>query len=68
MKDLDEIGGLPVIMKDLLDHGLLYGDCMTVTGKTIAENLELINLQQIHDADKKVPELSNFVVETSFNH
>ena len=55
-------------MKDLLDHGLLYGDCMTVTGKTIAENLELINLQQIHDADKKVPELSNFVVETSFNH
>jgi len=53
MKDLDEIGGLPVIMKDLLDHGLLYGDCMTVTGKTIAENLELINLQQIHDADTK---------------
>src|SRR5690349_23663398 len=39
MKDLHDIGGVPVIMKALLDGGYLHGDCMTVTGKTIAENL-----------------------------
>ena len=33
------IGGVPVVMKELLDAGLLHGDCMTVTGKTVAENL-----------------------------
>jgi dihydroxy-acid dehydratase len=40
MVDLDKIGGVPVIMKELLDAGLLHGDVMTVTGKTMAENLE----------------------------
>ncbi len=40
MKDVDHIGGIPVVMKTLLDAGLLHGDCLTVTGKTIAENLE----------------------------
>jgi len=39
MADLDAIGGLPVVMKELLDTGLLHGDCLTVTGKTVAENL-----------------------------
>ena len=39
MADLDRIGGLPIVMKELLDAGLLHGDCMTVTGKTMAENL-----------------------------
>jgi dihydroxy-acid dehydratase len=38
-KDLFEIGGVPVLMKALLDGGYLHGDCLTVTGKTIAENL-----------------------------
>jgi len=38
-KDLFEIGGVPVLMKALLEGGYLHGDCMTVTGKTIAENL-----------------------------
>ncbi len=38
-KDMFEIGGVPVLMRALLDGGLLDGDCMTVTGKTIAENL-----------------------------
>ncbi len=38
-KDLYEAGGVPVLMKALLDGGYLHGDCMTVTGKTIAENL-----------------------------
>jgi dihydroxy-acid dehydratase len=39
MSDLDRVGGVPVVMKELLDLGLLDGDCMTVTGKTHAENL-----------------------------
>jgi dihydroxy-acid dehydratase len=39
MTDLDRIGGVPVVMKELLDAGLLHGDCLTVTGKTVAENL-----------------------------
>ncbi|MDN6668139.1 MAG: dihydroxy-acid dehydratase, partial [Brevibacterium sp.] len=43
MNDVFKIGGVPVIMKALLDNGLLNGDCMTVTGKTVAENLEHIN-------------------------
>ena len=43
MKDIDHIGGIPVVMKTLLDAGLFNGDCMTVTGKTMAENLEELN-------------------------
>ena len=39
MSDVDRIGGVPVVMKALLDAGLLHGDCLTVTGKTLAENL-----------------------------
>jgi len=39
MSDLDRVGGVPVVMKHLLDHGLLHGDVMTVTGKTMADNL-----------------------------
>ncbi|MDX6210356.1 MAG: dihydroxy-acid dehydratase, partial [Frankiales bacterium] len=39
MTDIDGIGGIPVVMKALLDAGLLHGDCLTVTGKTVAENL-----------------------------
>jgi dihydroxy-acid dehydratase len=43
MFDVDRIGGVPVMMKALLDAGLLHGDCLTVTGKTMAENLAQIN-------------------------
>jgi dihydroxy-acid dehydratase len=39
MTDVDKIGGVPVVMRALLDAGLLHGDCMTVTGRTVAENL-----------------------------
>ena len=39
MSDLDRVGGVPVVMKELLDAGLLHGDAITVTGRTIAENL-----------------------------
>jgi dihydroxy-acid dehydratase len=38
-KDMGEAGGMPMLMRTLLDAGLLHGDCMTVTGKTLAENL-----------------------------
>ena len=39
MTDVDRVGGVPVVMKALLDAGLLHGDCLTVTGRTMAENL-----------------------------
>ncbi|WP_407334611.1 dihydroxy-acid dehydratase [Dietzia kunjamensis] len=39
MTDVDKIGGVPVVMRALLDAGLLHGDCLTVTGRTVAENL-----------------------------
>ncbi|MFZ1179632.1 MAG: dihydroxy-acid dehydratase [Mycobacterium sp.] len=42
MSDVDHIGGVPVVMKALLDAGLLHGDCLTVTGQTVAQNLAAI--------------------------
>jgi len=39
MADVDRVGGIPVVMKALLDAGLLHGDCLTVTGRTVAQNL-----------------------------
>jgi len=39
MTDIDRVGGVPVVMKALLDAGLLHGDCLTATGRTVAENL-----------------------------
>ncbi len=49
-KDMWEAGGMPMLMRALLDAGLLHGDCMTVTGKTIAENLKDIKF----NPDQKV--------------
>ena len=43
MNDVDRVGGVPVVMKALLDAGLIHGDALTVTGKTVAENLAGIN-------------------------
>ena len=43
MSDLDRVGGVPVVLKMLLDAGLLHGDCLTVTGRTMAENLAEMN-------------------------
>ncbi len=43
MTDIDRVGGVPVVMKMLLDEGLLNGDCITVTGGTVAENLASLN-------------------------
>jgi dihydroxy-acid dehydratase len=44
MNDVDKVGGIPVVMKALLDAGLMHGDVLTVTGKTMAENLADIDL------------------------
>lgn len=41
-KDMFEVGGIPLLMKTLLDGGFLHGDCMTVTGRTIAENMDYV--------------------------
>jgi dihydroxy-acid dehydratase len=46
MFDLDRVGGVAVVMKELLEAGLLHGDCMTVTGKTVAENLRDVTFPQ----------------------
>jgi dihydroxy-acid dehydratase len=43
MEDIHRVGGIPAVLKYLLNHGLLHGDCLTVTGKTLAENLIKIN-------------------------
>lgn len=55
-KDMGEAGGVPMLMKTLLDAGLLHGDCITVTGKTLRENLEGVvwrdDQQVIHPAAK----------------
>jgi dihydroxy-acid dehydratase len=55
-KDLFEAGGVPLLMKTLLDHGYLHGECMTVTGKSVAENLRTVawNPDQdvVHPANK----------------
>ena len=49
MRDVDRNGGIPGVMKRLLDAGLLHGDCMTVTGKTIAENLANVKTGEPND-------------------
>ncbi|HTJ58048.1 MAG TPA: dihydroxy-acid dehydratase [Devosiaceae bacterium] len=48
-KDLFEAGGIPLVMKALLDGGFLHGDCMTVTGKTVAENLAKVKWNDQQD-------------------
>jgi len=52
-KDLFEAGGVPLLMKSLLDHGYLHGDCVTVTGRTLADNLKAV--QWNPDQDVVVP-------------
>jgi dihydroxy-acid dehydratase len=55
-KDMFEAGGVPLLMRTLLDHGYLHGDCITVTGRTIAENLKRVKWNKdqdvVHPADK----------------
>jgi len=57
-KDMFEVGGIPLLMKTLLDNGHLHGDCLTVTGRTIAENLKSVKWNPHQDvvrpADKPI--------------
>ena len=55
MEELHKIGGVPSVMKYLLDKGFLHGDCITVTGKTIAENLEHVKLPDFSKQDVIYP-------------
>ncbi|MBG77591.1 MAG: dihydroxy-acid dehydratase [Alphaproteobacteria bacterium] len=48
-KDLFDVGGVGIVLKELLDNGYIHGDCITVTGKTIAENLEGVKLPEDQD-------------------
>ncbi|MDG1333782.1 MAG: dihydroxy-acid dehydratase [Crocinitomicaceae bacterium] len=55
MEDVHEIGGIPAVLKYLLEQGMLHGDCLTVTGKTLAENLENVqSLTEGQDVIKSV--------------
>ena len=55
-KDMFEAGGVPLLMRTLLDHGYLHGECLTVTGRTVAENLKRVKWNKdqdvVHPADK----------------
>jgi dihydroxy-acid dehydratase len=67
MAELIEIGGIQPLMKTLLDKGLLHGDCLTVTGKTLAENLADVKpypegQDMIHDLDHPIKKDSHLVV------
>ena len=53
-KDMCEAGGVPLLMKTLLDGGYLHGDCLTVTGRTIAENLEDVKCESDQDVVRPV--------------
>ncbi len=57
MEDLYRVGGVEVIMKMLLERGLLHGDCLTITGKTIAENLE--NIEYSLDGQNVIKSFDN---------
>ncbi len=65
-KDMGDAGGMPMLMRTLLDGGYIHGDCMTVTGKTIAENLEGVvfdtTQKVIHPATKPLSPTGGLVV------
>ncbi|MCL4119800.1 UNVERIFIED_CONTAM: hypothetical protein GTU68_042597 [Idotea baltica] len=62
MDDLHKVGGIPAVMKLMLDEGFLHGDCMTVTGKTIAKNLE--NVSYLKEGQDVIHPVSNPIKET----
>ena len=65
MEDVHGVGGTPAIMKYLLDNGYLHGDCLTVTGKTLAENLAEVVPMEFEDQDVIYP--TNKALKTSGN-
>ncbi|MCC2625874.1 MAG: dihydroxy-acid dehydratase [Burkholderiales bacterium] len=67
MNDLFKIGGIPLVMKHLYQHGLIHGDCLTVTGKTVAENLKNVpdlpsNQNVIYPIDKPLAPPSKHIL------
>ncbi|MEM7434465.1 MAG: dihydroxy-acid dehydratase [Myxococcota bacterium] len=67
MEDLHKVGGTPAVLRYLLDQGVLHGDCMTVTGKTLAENLaDLPGLSEgqtvIHPWDKPIKSTGHLTI------
>jgi dihydroxy-acid dehydratase len=66
MTDLDRIGGIPVILRELLDRGLLHGDARTITGKTVAENLAEVRFpggqDVVHRADSPLMKEGGIVI------
>ena len=62
MVDLDEIGGVPIVMKELLEHGFLHGGAMTVQGKTMAECLA--DTPRISDLQSQKVTHNSFAKET----
>ena len=62
MEDLHTVGGIPAVMRFLIKEGLMSGDCMTVTGKTISENLEKI--PDLSEGQKVIHSLANPIKET----
>jgi dihydroxy-acid dehydratase len=62
MQDLHDVGGIPAVMRYLLENNMLHGDCMTVTGKTIRENYE--NAPQLVENQEVIHPLSNPVKKT----
>ena len=69
MTDLDRIGGVPVVLAQLLEAGLLHGDCMTVTGKTMAENLAALDVpspdgEVIHTLDNPINKQGGIAILT----
>lgn len=64
-KDMFEAGGIPLLMKTLLDQGYLHGDCMTVTGRTLAENMSYVKWNDkqdvVYPADKPITETGGVV-------
>lgn len=62
MEDVHEIGGIPAVLKYLLKNGLLHGDCLTVTGKTLAENLE--NVPDLIAGQEIIKPLENPIKKT----
>ena len=62
MEDVHRVGGVPAVLKFMLENGMLHGDCMTVTGKTLAENLE--EVPGLSDGQKVIHALEDPIKET----
>ena len=62
MEDVHRVGGIPAVIKFMLDNNMLHGDCMTVTGKTLAENMA--DVPSLNEGQKVIRPLDNPIKET----